>query len=275
MPVTGGRNMQQAEMEIKQLKNLVWKTRRGLLALMPSDIVNLLDGHLSCESDDDAKRWRDDVIDVLVERAEHTAFVDPRRGDVRVWCPLCKEGSTGGSGFALPEGLRRHLEGSYQATRCFVMEVVLGLLYDHVHDPLRLGRRDSPEVLAKRRRTETRYRLAPGGGPLLYDEQMLGDQPRSADQLAWAEERLQALGFRCVDEGKTRGWVDETDDYVVYADPRATGCIRFKVWRKPLPSHPTIGPHVTCETGRFQLLDSWKQDLPGKYAERVAKALAG
>ncbi|MFZ0788202.1 MAG: hypothetical protein WAM94_01110 [Chromatiaceae bacterium] len=181
--------------------------------------------------------------------------------------------STGAEGFALPGGLRRHLAGSFQAARCFVMEVILGLLEDHLHDPLRLGRRNSPEVLAKRRRTETRYRLAPGGGPLLHDDGMVVDEPRSPDQLTWAEERLQALGLRCVVESKNRNWVEETDDCVVYADARVTGCIRFKVWRKPLPTHPTIGPHVTCEAGRFELLDSWKQDLRNKYEERLTKAL--
>jgi len=94
------------------------------------------------------------------------------------------------------------------------------------------------------------------------------------DQLAWAESRLESLGFKRVIEGRTRSWVDEHADYVVYADHRFVSRIGFEVWRKPLPKKPRVaGRRLSRSQGGFLLLDSFKHDLRGKYAERLAKVL--
>ena len=104
---------------------------------------------------------------------------------------------------------------------------------------------------------------------------MLSMHPRSPDELAWAEDRLKVLGFRCITEGKTLIWVDEHEEYVVYADHRMPERINFEVWRKPLPKNrPPRGLLMSRATGEFYLLDSWKHDLPNKYAERVAMVLS-
>jgi hypothetical protein len=242
---------------------------------VPNDITNLLHTYSYGESREQADRWREEVIEILVERAASSAFDDRDRGGQRAPCPLCHGGSTTTEGFALPEGLRRHLEGSAKARRCIVMDAVSGLLEEYLAERLASIGEAERKALAERRQTETLYRVSPDGEPLLEDEGPTPGRSRSPGELGWAEDRLRSLGFRCVVDGRTRSWVDETDRYVVYADLRSAGEIGFEVWPKPLPARPTIGLRLRRPPGRFHLKDSWMHDLPGKYAQRVAKALAG
>jgi hypothetical protein len=264
----------ETEPRIGGLKKELARMRFAVLALIPEDLGDLLGSFMSCQSRRDVQRWREDLIAELLERAQAAAAEDARCENGHVCCPLCDRENSRAVGRRFPDGLRRHLQGSRRRLGCVVMDAAFGLLEEWLERPNPLAKLFGPEVLAKRRPKELRYRLAPGGEPLLYDEQMLWDWPRTPEERLWAEERLQVLGFRCAVEGRTRAWLDETDDYVVYADPRMVGSLSFKVWRKPLPSHPTIGPYFTCETGQFELRDVCKRNLPGLYAERLARALA-
>jgi hypothetical protein len=53
----------------------------------------------------------------------------------RAYCPLCGESADNiydTKGFAFPEGLTRHLEGSYNARRCDVTKAAFALALEHV-----------------------------------------------------------------------------------------------------------------------------------------------
>jgi hypothetical protein len=59
----------------------------------------------------------------------------------RARCPLCGGSSDnphGEEGFAYPEGLRRHLAGSYNARQCNVVKAAVDLAWDH-SDRKRVG----------------------------------------------------------------------------------------------------------------------------------------
>lgn len=72
-------------------------------------------------------RWRNDFIHAVIERAALIAKQHSQFDNERAVCPLC--GGTpltayvGHYGFALPEGLHRHLD-SYGNRGCRVMEVL-------------------------------------------------------------------------------------------------------------------------------------------------------
>src|SRR5690606_25671652 len=112
-----------------------------------------------------AKRF-DDLIDVLIDRADSAALPPSDWGERRALCPLCNRGSDSPyvEGYALPEGLRRHLMGRGNTHRCIVMETVSKLAYEHWHE--RFGeaelraRQAEQDVLVERRRTETVYRTS-------------------------------------------------------------------------------------------------------------------
>ena len=127
-------------------------------------------------------------------------------------------------------------------------------------------------AISIRRKSETLYRTSPFGEPKLLDE--VYGQSRTLEQLVWAETRLRSLSFDCVLEANTQTWVDEQEDYIVYADPRLAKKIDFWVWRKPLPRRFKRGSRFHHPDKGFFILDSWKKNLPVKYAEQVAQGLS-
>lgn len=271
-----------AENEIRRLKNDLYMARRAVIGLMPPDIGPLLRGYYPCASREEGARWFDDLVDVLIDRAGSAALPASAWGERRTLCPLCNRGSDSPyvEGYALPEGLRRHLTGWGNTHHCVVMEIVSKLAYEHWHERFgeaeRRARQAEQDALAERRRTETAYRTSPVGEPKLVDEGAYSWSPaRTPDQLAWAEERLKELGMRCVVAGNVRCWLDERNDYVVYADPRHAGRINFEVWRRPLPKGTGRQLRLSHRRGHFYLLDSWKKDLASKYRQRVAQKLDG
>jgi|PlaIllAssembly_1097288.scaffolds.fasta_scaffold1455065_2 hypothetical protein len=84
-------------------------------------------------------------------------------------------------------------------------------------------------TLAERRRTETLYGLSPAGEPKRLEDDWPLKEPRSPDRFVFAENRLKALGFNYVAEGKTLSWIDAHADGVVYVDPRQSGRPGFEV----------------------------------------------
>jgi hypothetical protein len=127
----------------------------------------------------------------------------------------------------------------------------------------------------QRRTTETLYLVAPDGDPELIDEQQYFSKlPRDEPQMRWAEDRLTSLGFTINTDGRVKSYVHETADYAVFADPRMNGEIQFTVYRLPLPKK-TRGRQPRVRVARsFRIADSWKNDLVGKFRDRVFRALA-
>ncbi len=123
--------------------------------------------------------------------------------------------------------------------------------------------------IIQRKKTEILYKIAPNRESELIDEGIgFGAVPRNADELAWAENRLVDLGFQISREANIKSYISEQESFVVYADPRAKGEIKFTVNKKPLSK----SSRKRFWGNSFSLKDNWKNDIRGKYESRVAQA---
>jgi hypothetical protein len=153
-----------AEDAIRRLKSDLYEARTTIIELMPEDIQRLLTSYYSCESRQQTYGWAESVADEIVESAE----VLPRQQGFyfsdRAYCPLCGHGSESPyeSGFAVPEGLRRHLVGWGNTRQCRVMEAALYLAGDYWHDKFHAAEQaeEAPSVNAWRRASGLRRSIA-------------------------------------------------------------------------------------------------------------------
>jgi hypothetical protein len=108
------------EDKIRRLQTDLFITRQALVDLL--DTQDLLDGYFGCKDFDQIDRWRLERASAVIE----AAWVRPgaEMGDPR-WpraiCPLCRQGAQGTrdvQGYAVPEGLRRHLLGELNSRQC-------------------------------------------------------------------------------------------------------------------------------------------------------------
>jgi hypothetical protein len=129
--------------------------------------------------------------------------------------------------------------------------------------------------LSERRKTETLYRVGPSTAPVLLEEGLLNlDRPRPLSEgeggLKWAEQRLFALGFTINVDGHEKSYTRRgDDDFVVYADPRMAGEIRFRVYRDRVgkANRRTIPGYHT-----FKIQDRWKNNLDAKIRDGIQAA---
>jgi hypothetical protein len=219
------------------------------------------------------------VADELIAMAEPLTREHNLYSSERAYCPLCGEGSSSPYeyGYSLPEGLRRHLTGS-GANQCVVTEAASKLAHDHWHSKFReTEQREESEramLLASRKKTETLYKVALDRGPLLIDEQLWYDTViRNEEEMVWAEQRLIDLGFRINIQDRIKSYIDEQETYLVYADPRVKGQITFTIYKGPLPTKSETMRTRSRALQRFRIPDNWKNDLRGKYHQRVMQAL--
>lgn len=120
---------------IDRLQRELYHARQAIIDLMDEETRGLLMTLYGCRSREEAYAWGDDVIKKLVERAAG-AQISPGRAI----CPLCKDGPQSGDGYALPEGLRRHLAGwSSSIRQCSVMEAAVALAVQSAETRLQLG----------------------------------------------------------------------------------------------------------------------------------------
>jgi hypothetical protein len=240
----------------------------SVIWLMPEDARSILESFCDCESERDTYRWRHIAASrvVALAKALPKGICDSRD---RAYCPLCGRGALRlyEEGFVMPEGLRRHLIGwGGPGTQCFVFRAVeLGArLYwsgkSYYQEQARLAE------LEKRRKSETLFQVDPDGPAKLIDEGMSWLEPRNSDELTWAEDRLATLGFETRVEKNARSYRSKPGRFVVYADPRENGQIRFRVYLK---QRSAGGP----EYSRFTLTDYWKSDILEKYENRLRDAL--
>jgi hypothetical protein len=91
-------------------------------------------------------QWLGTAIDHVIAQTRPI----PGQSTPRAYCPLCGEGAQslviGYDGYALPDGLRRHLGGMGNARSCRVMDVVRTLARDS------LGRRERSRLETARAR---------------------------------------------------------------------------------------------------------------------------
>lgn len=260
---------------IRSLKDELWLVRYNLLRTLPDDLYGLLDGYRNCETRKEFYDWVDHVAVAIGDLAKPLPESLHGWGAPRALCPLCRGGSDSyyDRGFAIPEGLRRHLVGYGNTRKCVFMETAEKLALASCGDRFwEVEREEELEKMARveqRISSETTYRIDPFQSPRLIDDGIFyGRGARTEDELEFAKERLKLLGLKEYVEGKVEAWVDEREDWILYADLRQSGRINFSVWKKPLPKRP---PSQTYKyrIGSFFLLDSWKNDLQKKYESRL------
>jgi hypothetical protein len=211
---------------IRRLKADLYEARTAIVRLMAEDTQRLLTSYFSCESRQQTDAWEQSVADEIIESAEVLPRTQGSYLSDRAYCPLCGGGSTSpyGSGFTVPEGLRRHLVGWGNTQQCDVMKAALCLARECWDDKFRAAEQAEEvakrERLEARKRTETLYRTMPDDDPRLVDENIsYGTGARDQAQLDWAEGRLRELGFQTTSEANVRSYISERGDFVVYADP--------------------------------------------------------
>jgi hypothetical protein len=266
-----------SESPLDRLRHELYEARRAVLAMLPAPLEHLAEGFYGSQTWTELDAWERDFGEAVIATA---AVLSREEGSIlqpRAYCPVCRDGSSSpyDRGFALPEGLRRHLHGNGNTVQCLVTRAIFGLARDSRREKLEAHRTEEErEREAERRRrleTEISFRLSPDGTPQLR-EPRFQEMPRDDESLAWAEARLQVLGFEIGQEGMVRSYTQDHPGVVVYADPRNEGSITFMIYRREQPKRrrrQSLRPH----SATFNLRDSIRNDLPGKYGERFAKAV--
>ncbi len=267
------------EEEIRRLRNDLYKARIAIIYLMPDDVQQLMMSYYVCESRRDAHAWLDRVTEEIMSRAKR---LPPDQGSYlsdRAYCPLCKQGSSSPyeSGFSLPEGLRRHLTGWGNVHQCTVVESAMNLARDHWNEKFSGAEQaaaiEEQKRIVSRRKSESLYQTAPDLDPKLRDEGIgYVGRPRTANEMAWAETRLADLGFAAACDNNVKSYIWENGQCAVYADPREYGRIEFTVFKKPLPKKSRVPRARSWALNCFRLMDSWTNDIRGKFQSRLAGA---
>ncbi|MCQ4241909.1 hypothetical protein [Stutzerimonas stutzeri] len=125
------------EDECRKLRSDLYMARTTILQLMPEAVQEAVKGYISCKSHDDVWQWKRGAIEniLLLAQSKPAKEMDEYASSTdRAYCPLCGGSAQtiyGGKGFAFPDGLRRHLEGSYNSHQCSVFEAIQGLGREH------------------------------------------------------------------------------------------------------------------------------------------------
>jgi hypothetical protein len=266
--------------EREKLEHALDSARRTILSLLPDPVQDRLRSYYELHTWQDFHLWEHEIIEHFVENA----FVLPETVDSflgpRAYCPLCGSSSSGlyDQGFSLPEGLRRHLRGWGNIRQCDVLEHVFAMVLDSRRERfVEFAAKEDAEkkaILESRRAQEPLFDLGSAVGVRLIDEQLgFGMEPRDSNSLELAVERLKTLGFEVIETGHTRKFIMISGEYTVYADPRSAGRIKMFVYPPP-PARPRRAAHnISYQT--FEMHDSWKNDLKGKFAVRLAEATEG
>jgi hypothetical protein len=249
---------------IKRLEDELWSARNDIVCLMPDDISDLLMGYHFLKTRPDYYRWQRETIEAIVAMA----LPDPKASHFqnRARCPLCnRSGDVYGSGFTLPIGLERHLEGFGNVSQCPATEAAFKNARNSKRDEFDDAEKVEREGLQQRKTTERVVLIDPTQPPLLFDEHLWTTKPRSPEQLATAEQRLRDLGFEIEINGNVVAYRLVNDEWLVLADPRAAGRIDFAVFNQSGKKRK----RRMLGRDKFYLLDSWSADLPGKFRKRL------
>lgn len=120
-----------ADAEIARLKAELFMTRRAMISLMREDAQAILLGSSACQSLADVMDWSEraarDML-ALCQPQPAEAMGGSHKSSPRATCPLCMGDSSAPGdvkGFAFPEGIIRHLLGTYNARQCPVFKVAV------------------------------------------------------------------------------------------------------------------------------------------------------
>lgn len=265
-----------ADERFQKAESDLYFARQTILELMPSPFDAILESYLSCQSRADSRAWEAKVADEVIQNAQVLTREEGSYWEERAYCPLCRGSSSApyDVGFSLPEGLRRHLVGWGGRThQCRVMVAVMGLARNYWNERF-LAQEEAEKALqfasrSIRLQTETLYLTTPNAAPQLLDTGRFFRPARSAESLAWAESRLEELGFRIQIEKNVKAYIDDRDKLVIYADPTTGSRIEFRAFKKPLPKRGTPTPLDT-----YEIPDRWKHDLKAKYENWLLAVLS-
>ena len=246
--------------------------------MMPENVQRVLYSYRQCKTSEEGQNWRYNIIADLVDIAEALppkTYASLGRGV----CPLCKRGPASAyyDGFTLPEGLRRHLEGYGNTQRCDVFSVLLSDINERLHamfdEEDRIKEIEAKELIKKRMATEILYKLGPDSDPVLIDG-LFCSRCRSHEELKYAEDRLDKLGFAMTASDNVKSYTRQYGDSIVYADPRQKGKIVFYVFlaeRSGVKKKKTLRMSYQA----YSIPDTWKHYIRDKYNARLVEARKG
>lgn len=136
---------------VQRLEDDLYITREALVRLAAPNLADDLLGFHGLKDSSAAFHWLKEKTATVLESAQ---LVEAPNNAAPAWswprarCPLCGESAREkylpNSGFAFPDGLRRHLEGEGNTTACVVMGAVRQLAYGSVRDQGVRGSTASP-----------------------------------------------------------------------------------------------------------------------------------
>lgn len=127
--------------ENRRLRDELYLARRNLINLM--DLQGLLSAYRSAHDFDQVDEWRRAAAATVLTAAlvrPGEEMGDPRWP--RALCPLCRQGAQGTRdvrGYAVPEGLRRHLLGELNSRQCPVFAAAEAIARDSVWERQQAG----------------------------------------------------------------------------------------------------------------------------------------
>lgn len=131
--------------EIRKLKTALYFARRTIIDLMPEPLREPLEGATWCKSIEDVQAWQAWAIDKVMALADSKPGAEMGGGThtVRAYCPLCGGGSQSPApaGYAMPVGMRRHLEGSHGSRRCEVFSAAIDPCFEEIAEKAKPGYR--------------------------------------------------------------------------------------------------------------------------------------
>ncbi len=261
-----------SEQTIKRLQDELLTARYVILSLMPESLRNLLTSYYNCKSREDTYQWDNMVAEKLLEYVEIIPY-HPENGRERAYCPLCGEGSDDPyeKGYALPEGLRRHVAGEGNTKKCPVVEQIrhLAMAYwdSKFAEKERLEREESGKVLESRRANETLYIVSPHAKAKLIDEiGWSGDSHRDSAQLEWAESRLHELGVRKIVADRVVSYLYEDGELCIFANPIRQKSIEFYAYKMSTRGRAGHSHH------RYVLPDRYVKGLRDKFEKYILDA---
>jgi len=222
-----------------------------------------------CNTNAEVFKWENDLFKDIcaISNVFQTAYYN---GD-RAYCPLCDRGSTVHytQGFALPNGLEKHLSGS-GASECRVFKVLKDITWEYFKSIEDKESNSKKEIYAERMATEILLKIS-----LYLEPDLLNNEPtlsfksnRSEKELKLTEKRLKQLGFKKTTNNRVRSYIFKNDEYFVYADPRELGKVVFYSYKKPLPKKFAYKTRSSYEHS-FYMLDNWKHDLEEKFMRNL------
>jgi hypothetical protein len=123
---------------IRRLRDSLYVARHALLDLMPEQLRTVLSAAIYCDTFADEDAWREWAVLAIIGAADVRAGIE--MGDLpcteRAFCPLCGASAQSpySRGFSIPEGLRRHLEGSHRSRQCSVFNAAEDTCLDRLRD---------------------------------------------------------------------------------------------------------------------------------------------